>query len=186
MEPSGRTFEIIVVDDDSPNETWDAASQYANRYPVRVIPRQGEKGLATAVLRGIRAAKYDIIVVMNAELEHAPEKIPELISCVENGADIAIGSRFVERGALEEFTFLRRVTSKCADLLARTFFRELRNVKDVESGFFAMRKNVVAHANLSPGGDKILLEILVQGDYTTVSELCYTSHRRETGVSKLR
>jgi len=49
-----------------------------------------------------------------------------------------------------------------------------------------MRKNVVAHANLSPGGDKILLEILVQGDYTTVSELGYTSHRRETGVSKLR
>jgi len=105
MEPSGRTFEIIVVDDDSPNETWDAASQYANRYPVRVIPRQGEKGLATAVLRGIRAAKYDIIVVMNAELEHAPEKIPELISCVENGADIAIGCRFVERGASRNSLF---------------------------------------------------------------------------------
>ena len=105
MEPSGRTFEIIVVDDDSPNETGDAASQYADRYPVRVIPRQGEKGLATAVLRGIRAAKYDIIVVMNAELEHAPEKIPELISCVENGADIAIGSRFVERGASRNSLF---------------------------------------------------------------------------------
>jgi len=186
MEPSGRTFEIIVVDDDSPNETGDAASQYADRYPVRVIPRQGEKGLATAVLKGIRAAKYDIIVVTNAEVEHAPEKIPELISCVENGADIAIGSRFVKRGALEEFSFLRRFTSKSADLLARTLFRELRSVKDVESGFFAMRKNVVAHTNLSPGGDKILLEILVQGDYATVSELGYTSHRRAAGVSKLR
>ena len=186
MEPSGRTFEIIVVDDDSPNETSDAASQHADLYPVRVIPRQGERGLASVVLRGIRAAKYDIIAVMNADLERAPEMIPELISCVENGADIAIGSRLVERGALDEFSFLRRVTSKGADLLARTFFRELRNIRDVESGFFAMRKDVVAHANLSPVGDKILLEILVQGNYRKVSELGYTPHRRGAGIGKPR
>jgi dolichol-phosphate mannosyltransferase len=186
MEPSSRAFEIIIVDGDSPDQTWDAASPSADRYPVRVIQRQGEKGLATAVLRGIKAAKYDIIVVMNAELELAPEKIPELISCVENGADITIGSRFVERSASAEFSLLRRVMSKSADLLARTLFRELRNVRDVDSGFFVMRKNVVAHANLNPVGDKILLEILVQGDYTTVSELGYSSHRREAGVSKLR
>jgi dolichol-phosphate mannosyltransferase len=81
---------------------------------------------------------------------------------------------------------LRRVTSKSADLLARTFFRELRSVKDIESGFFAVKRDVVAHANLNPAGDKILQEILVQGDYTKVSELASTSLKREAGASKLQ
>jgi dolichol-phosphate mannosyltransferase len=186
MEPLSVAFEIIIVGDNSPDQTWDVASQYADWYQVRVIPRQGERGLATTVLRGIRAAKYDIIVVMDADLQHPPEKIPELISCVENGADIAIGSWFVDRRVWEEFSFLRQVTSKSANLLARTLFRELRSVKDIESGFFALRRDIVAHANLSPVGDKILLEILVQGNYSKVSEFGYTSHRRETGASKLR
>jgi dolichol-phosphate mannosyltransferase len=185
MEPLGCRFEIIIVDDDSPDETWNVASRYAGQYPVCVIRRRGERGLATAVLRGIKAANYNIIVVMDADLKHPPEKIPELVSCIEKGADIAIGSRFVEGGTFGGFSFFRRIASKSADLLARTLFRELRDVKDIESGFFAIRRNVVAHANLSPVGYKILLEILVQGDYTKISELGYTFHRREPGVGKL-
>ena len=184
MGPLGYPFEIVIVDDNSPDETWKVASQQPDGDRVRIIRRQDERGLATAVLTGIQAAKYDIIVVMDADLQHPPEKIPELVSRVHNGADIAIGSRFAEHGALEGFSPSRQLLSKGADLLARTLFREIRSIKDPESGFFAFKKSVTAHANLSPVGYKILLEILVQGDYTTVSEVGYTFDKRENGVSK--
>ena len=185
MRPLGHPFEIVIVDDDSPDETWKVASRQSDGDRVRVIRRQGKKGLATAVLTGIQEANYDVVVVMDADLQHPPEKIPELVSLVQNGADIAIGSRFAEHSALEEFSFSRRVLSKGADFLARTLFREVRSIKDPESGFFAFKKNVIAHANLSPVGYKILLEILVQGDYETVSEVGYTFDKRGSGVSKL-
>ena len=179
MEPLGCAFEIIFVDDDGPNETWNVASQYADRYPVRVIRRQGERGLAAAVLRGIRAAKYDMIVVMNADLGHAPENAPELISRVENGADIAIGSRCATPGASDRPSFLQQITRKGADLFVRTLFRGVRDVTDVQAGFFAFRKDVVTRANLNPVGDNILLEILVQGNYDSVSEVKYDAGKRD-------
>ncbi|MGA7077010.1 MAG: glycosyltransferase, partial [Halobacteriota archaeon] len=142
MEPLRDPFEILIVDDDSPDETWKVASQYSDSYPVRVLRRKGERGLATAVLEGIKASKYDIVVVMDADLQHPPEKIPELISDVRDGTDIAVGSRFVEPGALDEFGWFRRTVSRGADLLARTLFRQIRSIEDIESGFFAFRKDV--------------------------------------------
>jgi len=185
MRPLGHPFEIVIVDDDSPDETWKIASEQSNGDRVRVIRRQGEKGLATAVLTGIQAANYDLVVVMDADLQHPPEKIPELVSLVQNGADIVIGSRFAEHSALKGFSFSRRLLSKGADLLARTLFREIRSIKDPESGFFAFKKSIITHAHLNPVGYKILLEILVQGDYKTASEVGYTFDKRGRGVSKL-
>ena len=85
MEPLRDPFEILIVDDDSPDETWKVASHYSDSYPVRVLRRKGKRGLATAVLEGIKASKYDIVVVMDADLQHPPEKIPELISDVRDG-----------------------------------------------------------------------------------------------------
>jgi dolichol-phosphate mannosyltransferase len=185
MEPLRDPFEILIVDDDSPDETWKIASDYSDSYPVRVLRRKGKRGLATAVLEGINASNYDIIVVMDADLQHPPEKIPELLSDVRGGTDIAIGSRFLNPSGLATFNVSRRIMSRGADLLARTLFRQIRNVKDIESGFFAFHKDVIARANLNPVGYKILLEILVQGDYTTVSEIAYKFDKRSAGVSKL-
>ncbi len=185
LEPLGSAYELIIVDDDSPDKTWQLASQYADTYHVRVVRRRGKKGLATAVLDGVNAARYDIIVVMDADLQHPPETIPKLISCVHDGADIAIGSRFVDNGTRADFGFLRYIASKGAGTIARTLFREVRNIKDIESGFFAFRKDVIAHADLRPIGYKILLEVLVQGTYTTVAEIGYTFGKRKAGASKL-
>ncbi len=185
LEPLGNSYELIVVDDDSPDETWKRASQYADAYHVRIVRRRGEKGLATAVLEGVKAARYDIIVVMDADLQHPPEKIPNLISCVQNGADIAIGSRFIENGTSAGVSRLRYIASKGAGTLARTLFREVRDVKDIESGFFAFKKDVVMHTDLRPIGYKILLELLVQGSYSTVTEVGYTFGKRKAGASKL-
>jgi dolichol-phosphate mannosyltransferase len=183
MEPLRYPFEILIVDDDSPDETWKVASDYSDSYPVRVLRRKGKRGLATAVLEGIKASNYDIIVVMDADLQHPPETIPELLSDVTDGADIAIGSRYVEAGALTNFDFFRRIVSRGADLLARTLFRQIRNIRDIESGFFAFHKDVIARANLNPVGYRILFEILVQGDYATVSEIAYRVDKQGGGVS---
>ena len=182
VEPLNDPFEILIVDDDSPDETWKVASDYANSYPVRVLRRKGKRGLATAVLDGIKASNYDIIVVMGADLQHPPETIPVLLSDVTDGADIAIGSRNVEAGALAKFDLFGRIVSRGADLLARTLFRQIRDIRDIDSGFFAFHKDVIAHANLNPVGDKILLEILVQGDYATVSEIAYRFDKQGGGL----
>jgi dolichol-phosphate mannosyltransferase len=185
MEPLHGPFEILIVDDDSPDETWKVASGYADSYPVRVLRRKGKRGLAPSVLDGIRASKYDIIVVIDADLQHPPETIPKLVAEVRNGTDIAIGSRFVDDSTTVNFGLFRKVMSRGADLLARTLFRQVRSVKDIESGFFALHKGVVARANLTPVGYKILLEILVQGHYATVSEIAYRLETRAGGESKL-
>ncbi|MGZ4932673.1 MAG: glycosyltransferase [Halobacteriota archaeon] len=185
MEPLGTSYELIIVDDDSPDKTWELASQYADAYHVRTVRRRGKRGLATAVLEGFSAARYDIIVVMDADLQHPPEKVPLLLSCVQNGADIAVGNRFIENGTSAGFSFLGYTASKAAGTLARTLFREVRNVKDIESGFFAFKKDIIAHADLRPIGYKILLELLVQGSYSTVTEVGYTFGKREAGASKL-
>jgi dolichol-phosphate mannosyltransferase len=185
MEPLQDPFEILIVDDDSPDETWKVASSYKDSYPLRVLRRKGHRGLAPSVLDGIQASKYDIIVVIDADLQHPPETIPKLIAEVRNGTDIAIGSRFVDHSNTVNFGLYRRIMSRGADFLARTLFRQVRSVKDIESGFFALRKDVVAHTHLKPVGYKILLEILVQGHYATVSEIAYQFEPRAGGESKL-
>ncbi len=74
-----RDFEIIIVDDDSPDKTWEKAEILGKIYPVRVIRRTKEKGLSSAVIRGFEEVNGDIIVVMDADLQHPPEVIPKLI-----------------------------------------------------------------------------------------------------------
>jgi len=188
MEPLRGPYEIIIVDDDSADETWSVASNYPDDRSVRFIRTKRIKGCAPAVLEGIKASNYNIVAVMDAALQHPPEMLPVLISNVSNGADIAIGSRFVGPGAGQQRGLFRRPVSRGADLLARTAFRKIRSVKDVESGFFAFRKDVVAHANLNPAGNAILLEILVLGNYKSVSEIEYsvdvrTARARSLGVN---
>jgi len=107
-----------------------------------------------------------------------------LISRVQNGADIAIGSRRAKRDVLDGSSFLRRIAHTGADLFARTLFREVRNVTDVRSGFFAIRKDVVTRSKLNPVGDNILLEILVKGDYDSVAEVTYEPSKRDAAVRK--
>lgn len=178
-------YEIVVVDDDSPDGTWEVATKYSENYPIKVIRRREERGLATAALRGIKESKHDFVAVMDADLQHPPEKIPELISELENGADIAIGSRYVEGGSEGDFGILRKAISRGADFLARTIFRKVRKVNDIQSGFFAVRKEIIRPSDLDPKGYKILLEILIKANYERVSEVGYEFGDRKAGESKL-
>ncbi|MCD6558858.1 glycosyltransferase family 2 protein [Thermococci archaeon] len=181
----GRDFEIIVVDDDSPDGTWEKAQELSRQYPVRVLRRTKERGLSSAVIRGFEIAGGDIFVVMDADLQHPPEVIPNLVEAIEKGADVAVASRYVKGGRVENWYWYRRIISKGAIMIGRVALPKIRNVKDPVSGFFALKREVVEDVELNPVGFKILLEILIKGKYANVAEVPFTFGLRNAGESKL-
>src|SRR5262249_32968231 len=97
---AGLSHEVVVIDDASPDAMEMACERLARRYPVRLIVRKGERGMATAVLCGLRAAEGDLLVVMSADLSHPPEMVPALVAPMRDGrADFVLGSM---RGSGEE------------------------------------------------------------------------------------
>ncbi|MDV3103683.1 glycosyltransferase [Thermococcus waiotapuensis] len=187
MEKAGYDYEIIIVDDDSPDRTWEHAEELGRTrgYPVKVVRRTDEKGLSSAVIRGFKEAEGDVFVVMDADLQHPPEKIPELVREIEKGADIAIASRYVPGGAVENWYWYRKLISRGAIMIGRVALPKIRHVKDPVSGFFALRREVVEGAELNPVGFKILMEILIKGRYSRVVEVPFTFGLRKAGESKL-
>lgn len=152
-------YEIIIVDDNSSDGTWQAAKELSATYPVRVIRRWGKLGLASAVIVGFYNAEGDVLVCMDADFQHAPEVIPQLIKAIKNGSDIAIGSRYISEGRIDNWQVLRRLMSRFSSLMAKL----LTDVKDPMSGFFAIKKELIEEIKeFDPVGYKILLEILVK------------------------
>lgn len=178
-------YEIMVVDDNSPDGTAQEVQELSRKYPVKLVVRKHEKGLATAVVEGFRHAAGEIFVVMDADLQHPPEKIMSLVDEIHRGADIAIGSRYKVENGFGEFNLIRKIISRGANVPARILLRELPDIKDIQSGFFAMKRDVIKDVELKPTGYKILLEILAVGKYKTVKETGYQFSRRENGESKL-
>jgi len=179
--------EVIVVDDDSDDYTWQYPRRLFGHDPrVRVIRRQSEqKGLARSVTDGFDAATHEYCAVIDADLQHPPEKLPELFGALDRGADIAVGSRHVEDGGIENWSFVRKVISKGATLCARAALPSARDVSDPMSGFFAVRRTVIEDVTLDPQGYKILLEVFGKGTYESVTEVPYVFRERERGESKL-
>src|SRR5262249_4636004 len=102
-------FEVIVVDDDSPDETWARADTLARSRPwLHVIRRQGERGLSSAVLAGFEKAQGKILGVIDADLSHDETILPQLISAVKQGAALAVGSRRIPGGGATHWPFYRR------------------------------------------------------------------------------
>lgn len=173
-------LEVILVDDNSPDGTYDAAKDFSKEFPVKAIKRTGKRGLSSAILEGIKHTKFDIIGVMDADFQHPPSFISELYREIQD-ADIAIASRYIHEEGLETFTSLRKITSNWACILAKP----LTSVKDPMSGFFFFRKSVISNVHLSPMGYKILLEILVKGHYNRVKEVPFIIQKRRSGKTKL-
>jgi len=181
-------FEIIVVDDDSPDGTWQVAEELAKGNPhLRVIRRQGEKGLATAVVAGWKAAEGEILGVMDGDLQHPPEALPDLIdSILTSHADIVVASRHVYGGGVSQWSLIRRFISWTAASIATLMLPGiLQAVRDPMSGYFLIKRSVIESVNLRPEGYKILLEVLARGNYRTVVEVPYIFEERKEGGSKL-
>jgi dolichol-phosphate mannosyltransferase len=177
---AGRVWELVIVDDGSPDGTADVAAALAPRIPVNVLRRSGKAGLASAVVAGFAAAHGDLLVVMDADLSHPPETVPALLDAIDRGADLAVGSRYVGGGAVEDWPMTRQIVSRAACLIGNL----LVPVRDATSGFFALRRSVIDGVTLNPIGFKIGFEVIARGRYRTVVEVPYTFRDRELGASK--
>jgi dolichol-phosphate mannosyltransferase len=183
---SGRNFEILIVDDSSKDGTIDAAASLAEKYPVKVMVRSSERGLATAVLHGLKYAKGEIIGVMDADLQHPPEINAALLKALDAGADMAIGSRYIPGGGVPNWSLLRRVISKGAMTLAHIFLPATRNIKDPMSGFYMFKREALGNVEFRPIGYKILLEMLVMGKFNKIIEVPFIFEDRSSGRSKMK
>ena len=184
LRQAGLAAEVVVVDDDSRDGTEELCRRLSADNPLWLYIRRGERGLATAVLRGLQLAKGDVLVVMDADFSHPPEAVPKLIEAAESPAcDLAVGSRYVAGGAVDpDWSWLRHINSKVATLLARG----LTDVSDPMAGFFAIKRDTLAQAKvLRPLGYKILLELIVRCDCRRVVEIPIAFQDRELGESKL-
>jgi dolichol-phosphate mannosyltransferase len=182
----GADYEVVVIDDNSRDGTEELVTELSGRYHVRIVVRTDKKGLASAVVDGFGYADGRAIGVMDADLQHPPEVLPALLHALDDGADMAIGSRYVKGGGCKGWSLLRRIISKGAGFLAHLFLPSTRGIADPMSGFFMFRPRVVEGADLQPTGYKILLEILVAGKPQRVAEVPFVFVTRTAGESKLR
>ncbi|MGZ3438777.1 MAG: glycosyltransferase [Polyangia bacterium] len=186
-KPLDGKYELIVVDDDSPDKTWEVALGLTERFPkVRVMRRVGERGLSTAVIRGWQAARGEVLAVIDADLQHPPEVTVKLYEEIERGATLAVGSRNVEGGGVSNWSVLRRILSRGAQLLGLMILPGvLGRVTDPMSGYFMVRRSALADVTLSPLGYKILIEVIGRGRIEWVSEVGYVFRERVSGESKV-
>lgn len=183
---SGYDYVLVLIDDNSRDGTAELAASLAKKYPVRVVVRKDKRGLASAVVDGLQYVSGDIVGVMDADLQHPPEVLPELVKKVEAGADMVIASRYVKGGGCRGWGLTRRLMSKAAGMVAHVVLPSTRRINDPMSGFFMFNRRAVDGADLTPTGYKILLEMLVKGQFHNVAEVPYIFDTRRGGKSKLR
>lgn len=188
LERIGGRFEIIVVDDDSPDGTWRLAAEMAATDPrLRVVRRQGERGLATAVVAGWKAARGEVLGVMDADLQYPPEGLPDMLKALVDGpADVVVASRYAPGAQMGPWSLRREMISRGAILLAKLALpRALGALRDPNSGYFMIRRRVIENVELRPIGYKILIEVLARGHYERVVEIPHLYEGRQEGQSKL-
>ena len=182
-------WEIIVVDDDSPDGTAERAKQISRRDPrVRCLRRVRRRGLAGACIEGMLSSSAPYLAVMDADLQHDASLLPSMLASLRSGeVDLAIGSRHVAGGSADEgFSTRRAVISRWSTWVARAALRT--NVQDLMSGYFAIRRDrfdTIA-PRLATSGFKILADIIATSEMPLRSvELGYTFRLRTADESKL-
>jgi len=182
----GDSYEIIVVDDNSPDGTWRVADSIAARDPhVISLRRMEERGLATAVVRGWQAAHGDLLGVIDGDLQHPPEVIARLIEAMQHGTDLAVASREAEGGGTSDWCFPRLLISRSLRALGKVLLPGvLGMVSDPMTGFFVIRRSALQDVVLAPYGYKILVELLVRSRVRSIIEVGYVFRSRQRGESK--
>lgn len=175
--------EIVVVDDNSPDGTGKIVDELATRYPVRCLHRPGKLGLSSGVIDGWKFARpeSDALGAMDADFSHDPNAIPAMVRALENGYDLAVGSRYVRGGGIRNWPLRRKITSIVAIALAKP----LTPLRDITSGFFLVRRGALEGVELDPIGFKIGLEVIAKARYKRAIEVPYVFTDRVAGTSKL-
>ncbi|EKD75670.1 MAG: Glycosyltransferase involved in cell wall biogenesis [uncultured bacterium] len=181
-----RIFEVIIVDDNSPDNTKNMMNELQAQFSyLKFIIRTGSKSLSHAVIEGIDAAKNELLIVMDADLSHPPEKIPEMLILLErDDIDMVIGSRYVAGGCLKNLGKHHKIISYFAIGLSKMVLPI--KVKDPLSGFMGIRKTVYDRGKkLNPIGWKIGLEIMIKCGCKNIIEVPIEFSGRQQGRSKL-
>ena len=185
LDPLETPYEILVVDDDSGDGTGDVVSAIAVEDPrVRLLVRKGERGLSGAILHGWKNTDAAILGVMDADLQHPPELLPALIAAIQDGKDIAIGSRYTPGGDLGKWNPVRKFLSAAAVWVTWPLQKARLRAKDPMSGFFLVRRECLEQVSFQRSGFKLLLEVLVRGRIHSVAEVPFAFGLRYRGASK--
>lgn len=186
----GINYEVVFVDDSTDRTTNIIEELMLVHKNIRLIHRRGEEqkgGLATAVVRGFSEAWGAYVCVMDGDLQHPPQMVPELIKEVKaSGVDIVIASRYRKGGGYEGLSgpFRKFLSVALKEFTRIVFFPRLNKVTDPLSGFFLVRRDILQDVTFAPTGFKILLEILVRYRWKTVHEVPYKFAARLDGKSK--
>jgi len=183
MEATEFDWELILADDDSRDGSEELARELGRSLPVRFhVRRARPRDLSQSVLEGIRLARFDRLVVMDADLSHPPEQIPELLAALDGNTEMALGSRYAPGGRIDgAWSRYRTLNSRVATWLTRPLTR----CADPLSGFFAVdRSRLPSLDELAPVGFKIGLELIVRGGLR-VREVPIRFDERHGGSSKL-
>jgi dolichol-phosphate mannosyltransferase len=183
---SGIDYELLIADDNSPDGTWAIAQQLTATNPrIRVLRRTTDRGLSRAVIEGFLSSFSDCLGVIDADLQHDPAILPQMIAALDAGAEIAVGSRYVKGGGTGRWNAFRRFESWLATKLARTFLGV--ELTDPMSGYFILSRRDFnrIHKQLDSSGFKILLEIIGRLAPSRIVEVPYTFRTRIAGKSKL-
>jgi dolichol-phosphate mannosyltransferase len=183
----GMPIELIFVDD-SDDDTPEAIKRIRSARPVRLLHRPPAKrwgGLGGAVVEGIQMARGQWVCVMDADLQHPPEAIEDMLAQAEaTSVEVVVASRFCPGGGVGPFRRARKAMSRVSSRAALTLFPGLRHVTDPMSGFFLVRRDALDLDRLHPHGFKILLEILVRTPGLRVAEVPFQFGSRHTGKTK--
>lgn len=181
-------WEVIVVDDDSPDGTHDEVNRIAQAEPrVRCLRRVGRRGLSSAVIEGMLVANADVVAVMDADFQHDETKLPEMFELIYSaGADIVVASRYSAGGSVGQWDEGRAKMSALANHFSRSLVGY--QTTDPVSGFFMMRRSVLSAAlyDLSQQGYKVLIDILTSSPKPLkVVDIPYVFRDRREGESKI-
>ena len=187
----GVRYEIVFVDDNSPDGTSDEVKVFMQKSPyIHLIHRIGRRGLSGAIIEGIFASNSSLVGVMDCDLQHDETKLLEMLALFkkDNSLDLVIGSRFTENGGISDgaFSKFRELGSKIVTFMIKKILSI--NSTDPLSGFFMVKRNsFLRHAkNLQTQGFKILADFLVtSGNTIKVREVGYSFKNRVLGESKM-
>ena len=185
LAPLGICYELIVVDDDSRDGIDEIVGEIAGQDPrVRLLVRKGVRGLAGAVIHGWRNTDAEFLGVIDADLQHPPELLPQMWEELTSGTDVVVASRYAPQGSRRNWNRFRHLLSQIAIWVTWPLQKPGIRVQDPMSGFFLVRRSCTKDGALQPQGFKILLEILVRGDIRSSREVPFTFGRRHSGRSK--
>ena len=187
-------FDVLIVDDGSPDGTADLVKAMQERFPSRIhlLEREGKLGLGTAYIAGFKYAlrndTYDFIFEMDADFSHDPDDLIRLRAACLNGADLSIGSRYVPGGRVKDWPWHRILISYCGSLYARSIL--WMGIRDTTSGFKCYRKSTLANialdkVNYVGYAFQIAMKYAVRKGGFNIEEVPITFVDRQEGTSKM-